>query len=109
VKAALDVLGLENWEPVPIHRWRRRGERSASRGPWASGQEHVGRWRVGVEGVQSDGRPGILAARGAAGSADVLVNLVRAVVHDPDVANIARVDGDAGRMSVGWVDGPAAQ
>src|SRR5262249_21765653 len=45
------------------------------------------------------------AARGGR----VLVDLLRAAVHDPDVADVVRVDRQAGRRRVGRVDGPAAQ
>jgi hypothetical protein len=37
-----------------------------------------------------------------------LVDLERAAVHDPDVADVARVDRDAGRVGIGRVDRPAA-
>src|SRR5262249_30561114 len=65
--------------------------------------------RVGVTGGQGERRGGVLAARGAAGGADVLIDLVRAVVHNPDVAGIVGIDRDAGRAGVGRVDGPTAQ
>jgi hypothetical protein len=69
-------------------------------------QHHVRRWRigdglrVGVAGGQGKRRAGVLAARGTASSADVLINLVRAVVHDPDIAYVGRIDCDTGRMGV---------
>src|SRR5262249_15454662 len=43
----------------------------------------------------------------AAGRTGVLIDLVGAVVHDPDVADVVGIDRDAGGLRVGRVDGPA--
>src|SRR5579883_846932 len=92
-------------------RWNHRGYgrlvHSQKRG--RGREQHIGgRWvgdalGVGVVWVQSERRAGILAAGGAAGRADVLVDFVGAVVHDPDVADVVGIDGDAGWMRVGGV------
>src|SRR5439155_10455417 len=52
---------------------------------------------------------GVLAAGRAAGGIRVLVDLVRAAVHDPNVADVVRIDRDADRRGVGRVDSPAAE
>src|SRR5262249_39797490 len=77
-------------------------------------EEHIPRrrvgdaLRVGIIGRQGEARRGVLVARSAARGGRVLVDLLRAAVHDPDVAYVARVDRDAGRAGVGSVDGPTA-
>ena len=74
---------------------RRIGRRSAE----VSGGRRFGdALRVGVTRRQGKRSGGVLAARIAAGRADVLIHLVRSAVHDPDIAGIARIERDARRI-----------
>ena len=78
--------------------WTERG-----RGP-PPGRQHAARGgrvgdalRVGVAGGQGERKRGRLAAGGPAGCGGVLVDQPGAAVDDPDVADIARIDRQAGR------------
>ena len=79
--------------------------RSACRRDWRIGDA----LRVGVAGGQGEARRGGLRAGGAADRVVVLVDAVGAVVDDPEVAHVGRVERDAGRARRRPRDRPAAE